>query len=112
MGIHPSRWLCTALVALALLGPTGRVASADPLYTITDLGTPPGTRQSVATGINASGRVAGVSYTSSDGTWRSGIVLGAALPPFYDAQAQSFVQQRPYASGQSGGRTRQCHQRL
>ncbi len=87
-----SRWI---LVGLAFLGSAGQPASADPLYTITDLGTLPGTTQSIATGINASGQIAGVSYSSSNGTWKALGIL-APLNTSYDAGAQSFL----YSNGQ------------
>lgn len=47
----------------------GRQANADPLYTITDLGTLPGMNSSVATAINNNGQVVGISYNSSDATF-------------------------------------------
>jgi uncharacterized membrane protein len=88
------RLFVPGLVALtACLG--GSRAKADPMYSIVGLGTLPGTTQSIATGINASGQVTGVSYNSSDGTWGSGAVL---LPynVSYDAGAKSFL----YSNGQ------------
>jgi uncharacterized membrane protein len=83
------------LLGLAILGSLGRVASADPMYSITGLGTLPGTTQSIATGINASGQITGVSYTSSNGTWKAVNIL-APLNISYDAGAQSFL----YSNGQ------------
>ena len=75
-------------------------AQADPLsYSITDLGTLPGTTQSIATGINAQGQVVGVSYTTSDGTWNpTGVLypLAASTGLSYDAGAKSFL----YSNGQ------------
>jgi uncharacterized membrane protein len=41
-------------------------AKADPLYTITDLGTLPGQTDSIATGINGQGQVVGVSASGID----------------------------------------------
>jgi probable HAF family extracellular repeat protein len=57
--------LLTALTSGAVAVP----ASADPRYTITDLGTPPtaGSGGSGGAGINASGEVTGYFYTSSGG---------------------------------------------
>ncbi len=91
MGLPRLRRMHAVLLGLVLLGSSGREAWADPLYTITDLGTLPGTTQSIATGINASGQVTGVSYSSSDGTWTTGVVLGPAGPSSYDAGAKSFL---------------------
>ncbi len=71
-------------------------AQAAPIsYQISDLGTLPGTTQSIATGINAQGQVVGVSYSSSDGTWTAN---GALFPLgiSYDAGAKSFL----FSSGQ------------
>src|SRR4051794_27690828 len=52
----------TFLFALALAG-TFRPATAQ-VYTITDLGTLPGTDKSTALGINAAGQVVGTSHMS------------------------------------------------
>src|SRR5947208_2109644 len=96
MGFRRLRGLYAVLLGLVLVGSSGREAWADPIYTITDLGTLPGTTQSIATGINASGQVTGVSYSSSDGTWTTGVILGPAAPRSYDSAAQSFL----YSNGQ------------
>ena len=45
-------------------------ASADAIYTITDLGTLSGQSSSVATSINNLGQVVGISYNSADGYFR------------------------------------------
>jgi probable HAF family extracellular repeat protein len=58
---------CTIGLVLLLVGSGGQPACAGPLYTITNLGTLPGTNSSVATAISANGLVAGISYNSSDG---------------------------------------------
>jgi uncharacterized membrane protein len=91
MGLRRLRGMYAVLLSLVVLGSMSREAWADPLYTITDLGTLSGTTQSIATGINASGQVTGVSYTCSDGTWTTGVVLGPAGPLSYDAGAKSFL---------------------
>ena len=65
------------------------------MYNIVDLGTLPGTTRSIATGINASGQVTGVSYSSSDGTWTNWGAL-SPLNVSYDAGAKSFL----YSGGQ------------
>jgi probable HAF family extracellular repeat protein len=91
---HPQRALAV-LFSLALVGLQSGVVRADPMYTITGLGTLPGTTQSIATGINASGQITGVSYTSSDGTWKS-VGLLSPLNISYDGGAQSFL----YSNGQ------------
>ena len=83
------------LIGLATLLAPGRSALADPIYSIVGLGTLPGTTQSIATGINASGEVTGVSYTTGDGTWKAVGVL-SAYNVSYDAGAQSFL----YSNGQ------------
>lgn len=62
------RLLVFALVSLvAAVG--GPAAQADPLYTITDLGTLPGMNSSVATAINNKGQVVGISYNNADATY-------------------------------------------
>lgn len=78
------------VLALVPLGVAERHAVADPIYTITNLGTLPGTTQSIATGINASGQVTGVSYTTSDGTWKAVGRLGMTGIS-YDTGAKSFL---------------------
>ena len=95
MGLRRLGGMYGVLIGLLVLGSSGREAWADPLYTITDLGILPGTTQSIATGINASGQVTGVSYTSSDGTWEASGVL-YPLNVSYDAGAKSFL----YSNGQ------------
>jgi len=84
------------LVAGLVLG--GTTAYAEPIYSITDLGTLPGQTSSVATSINNQGQVVGISYNSSDGYFASGI-SGPAAPPRFDSSgngAQSFL----YSNGQ------------
>ena len=56
--VQPSstEWTRRAAWALVVLGLSAARAGADPLYTKTDLGTLPGTTQSIATGINAPGQ--------------------------------------------------------
>ena len=70
-----------AMLAAAVASPA---AKADPIYTITDLGTLPGTTMSVATAINNNGQVVGVSYNASDG------VFGANLPQHPPRRPGSF----------------------
>jgi probable HAF family extracellular repeat protein len=89
------RAVFAVLFGLALAGSLPDIVRADALYTITGLGTLPGTTQSIATGINASGQITGVSYTSSNGTWTAAGVL-YPLNISYDGGAQSFL----YSSGQ------------
>jgi uncharacterized membrane protein len=72
---------------------------ADALYTITDLGTLSGQSSSVATSINNLGRVVGISYNSSDGSFADS-VSGTAQPPRFTQTgngAQSFL----YSGGQT-----------
>ena len=59
---------CLVMMVLAA-GLTGPQALADPIYSITDLGTLNGQTSSVATGINSQGQVVGISYNSSDGNF-------------------------------------------
>jgi hypothetical protein len=84
-----------ALVIVLALG--AGESRADPLYTITDIGTLPGTSQSVAMGINASGQVVGISYNSGDGSMSN--PAGTTAPPTFDQNgsgAESFL----YSGGQ------------
>ena len=112
---RPSRRFCPVLLNACLLVScclAGTPAWADPLYTITDLGTLPGTTQSLATGINASGQVTGVAYTSSNGTWTATGVLGQ-LGISYDAGGRIFlVQQWADDNNQPHGRSGECDQRF
>jgi uncharacterized membrane protein len=91
--MNPSYRLLAALLTVTLTTFTAHAAPAE--YTISDLGTLPGTSRSIATGINSSGQVVGVSYSQSDGTWTN---IGALRPlnVAYDAGAKSFL----YSSGQ------------
>ncbi len=72
-------WKCVIIGILGLLALTTTKAHASAMYSVTDLGTLPGTTQSEAVGINASGQVVGVSYNTSP----------------HDSDAQSFL----YSSG-------------
>ena len=64
------RWAgAAALAMLTAAAGASPAAKADPIYTITDLGTLPGTTMSVATAINNNGQVVGVSYNASDGVF-------------------------------------------
>jgi uncharacterized membrane protein len=86
-------WLFTAMAGLA-----GSAAQADPLYSITDLGTLPGKTSSVATAISNQGQVAGISYNGPDGYFTD-VFQGSANPPRFTVTAngaQSFL----YGSGQ------------
>jgi uncharacterized membrane protein len=83
------------MLGLAAVLGVGRSALADPMYSIVGLGTLPCTSQSIATGIDASGQVTGVSYTRSDGTWSADGVL-SPYNVSYDAGAKSFI----YSNGQ------------
>jgi hypothetical protein len=65
-------WLTIALAASS--------ARADGIYSITGLGTLSGQSSSVATSINNSGQVVGISYNSSDGSFADS-VSGSAQPP-------------------------------
>ena len=79
------------------VGPSPPSAHADPLYSITDLGTLSGQSSSVATSINNSGQVVGISYNSSDGYFTQ-ILSGSAQQPRFTATgsgAASFL----YSSG-------------
>jgi uncharacterized membrane protein len=73
-------------------------ARADALYGITDLGTLSGQSSSVATGINNSGQVVGISYNSSDGYFTQVFPQTANPPRFTETGggAQSFL----YSNGQ------------
>ena len=74
-------------------------AKADPIYTITDLGTLPGTTMSVATAINNNGQVVGVSYNASDGMFVQNFPWSANPPRFVQNNGtggQSFL----YSGGQ------------
>ncbi len=77
------------LSGVVILAFQAGIVQADPMYTITGLGTLPGTTQSIATGINALGQITGVSYTSSDGTWQASGVL-YPLNISYDAVRSRF----------------------
>jgi probable HAF family extracellular repeat protein len=90
-----AREVFTVLLSLAFLGLSARGARADRMYSIQDLGTLPGTSQSIATGINASGQVTGISYSSTDGTWKD-VGVRSSLGLSYDAGAKSFL----YSNGQ------------
>ena len=98
---RPSRHFCPVLLKASLLVfccLAGSPAWADPLYTIANLGTLSGQSSSVATSINNSGQVVGISYNSSDGSFASG-VYGQATPPRFSVAgdgAQSFL----YSGGQ------------
>jgi probable HAF family extracellular repeat protein len=89
----PSHRLLAALFTVTLTTFAAHAAPAE--YTISDLGTLPGTSRSIATGINSLGQVVGVSYSQSDGTWTN---VGALAPlnASYDAGAKSFL----YSNGQ------------
>ncbi len=88
---RPTLW---AVVVLAL-ATSGRSASADGIYSITGLGTLSGQSSSVATSINNSGQVVGISYNSSDGNFASGVSVGGpSAPPRFNQTgdgAQSFL---------------------
>ncbi len=76
----------------------GGIARADGIYSITGLGTLSGQSSSVATSINNSGQVVGISYNSSDGYFATGL-SGPSAPPRFSQSgdgAQSFL----YSSGQ------------
>jgi uncharacterized membrane protein len=80
MGQAPRR-VITILGAFLLPGAVLGGAHADAIrYEIKDLGVLPGTARSIATGINASGQVVGVSYETFD-----------ALSGSYDQEARSFL---------------------
>jgi hypothetical protein len=73
-------------------------ARADALYSITNLGTLSGQSSSVATSINNSGQVVGISYNSSDGNFTDVFTQTANPPRFTETGtgAQSFL----YSNGQ------------
>jgi hypothetical protein len=78
---------------LLAAGSGARPELADPLYTITDLGTLPGQTSSVATWINSQGQVVGISYNSSDGYFTD-VFTGSANPPRFTQTgngAESFL---------------------
>jgi len=85
------------MLGLAFLSAWIARAEASPTYSIIDLGTLPGTTQSIATGINASGQVVGVSYSGS-GSFTSDAAL-QYLGISYDAGAKSFL----YSGGRMSG---------
>jgi probable HAF family extracellular repeat protein len=90
----PCLWLFLLAGALS-----ARSAFADPLYTITDLGTLPGQTSSVATGINNQGQVVGISYNNSDGHFGTSSSPPTAGPPRFwqsGSGAGSFL----YSHGQ------------
>ena len=91
-----TRSLSAELLAVVTFAAWAGTAGASPMYNIVDLGTLPGTTQSIATGINASGQVVGVSYSSSDGTYTPNTAL-QYLNISYDAGAKSFL----YSGGQT-----------
>lgn len=73
-------------------------ASADAIYTITDLGTLSGQSSSVATSINNLGQVVGISYDSSDGYFTP-VYPASGNPPRFTqtgSGANSFL----YSGGQ------------
>ena len=91
-----SNRLFSALLAAALTASTTQADSIS--YSISDLGTLPGTSMSAATGINNQGQVVGVSYNSSDGSFVQNL-SGTATPPRFQQTgngAQSFL----YSGGQ------------
>ena len=73
-------------------------ALADPIYTISDLGTLNGQSSSVATAINNQGQVVGISYNSSDGSFVYNFTDSTTPPRFVSNGngATSFL----YNSGQ------------
>src|SRR5262249_24120818 len=98
MRIGSMKWPLSAAVALVVLAIGPAPAGADPMrYTITALGTLPGTSRSIATGINSQGQVTGVSYSSSDGAWTATGLL-QPLGISFDAGAKSFL----FSNGQMG----------
>jgi len=87
-----------SVVLAAMLGLAGAEARADALYGITDLGTLSGQSSSVATSINNSGQVVGISYNSSDGSFGANVFVPEG-PPRFDQTgngAESFL----YSNGQ------------
>ncbi|MFO0811246.1 MAG: PEP-CTERM sorting domain-containing protein [Gemmataceae bacterium] len=104
-----SRWIALALVLLTTLAAPAQVA-----YTVTDLGTPPGSwNTSAAYGINNAGQVAGESTTSQPGmpfdrVWRYtpgvGVVdLGSLSTPL--GTSTTFGGNVINAAGQVAGST-------
>ncbi len=72
--------------ATALVPSSASISRADGMYSIIDLGTLPGTTQSIATGLNNNGDVVGISYNQSN---KIGAPGNHPLLTF-DAGAQSF----------------------
>lgn len=69
--------LIKALAGLITLGTIGSAAAVESFYSITDLGTLPGSSTTIATGINDSGQVVG--YLANDGPsraffWENGVM--------------------------------------
>ena len=96
--------LCGTLwLSIDLVAPRVR---ADALYSITDLGTLSGQTSSVATSINNSGQVAGISYNSSDGYFAQTVLWQRQPPRFTEtgSGAQSFL----YSNGQTSQIIRQA----
>ncbi len=88
--------LCGTLWLTAALASS--LAHADGIYSITGLGTLSGQSSSVATSINNSGQVVGISYNSSDGYFTSVFPASANPPRFTQtgSGAESFL----YSGGQ------------
>ena len=82
-----------------LAGLSQTSAKADPIYTITDLGTLSGQSSSVATSINNQGQVVGISYNSSDGYFTAVYPASGSPPRFTQTGngAESFL----YNNGQT-----------
>ncbi len=86
---RPMLWAVVVL-SMVTAEPSAR---ADGIYTITGLGTLPSQSSSVATSINNSGQVVGISYNSSDGAFTQ-VLTGSAEPPRFTqtgSGAQSFL---------------------
>jgi hypothetical protein len=93
--INPPMLWAVVILSMATAGGSVR---ADGIYSITGLGTLSGQSSSVATSINNSGQVVGISYNSSDGYFAQ-TTPGNALPPRFTetgSGAQSFL----YSNGQ------------